>query len=345
MTLDTPSAPPLALAPPRVVGPTSVGQNSRLLVAFAATVVAVMGVTFSLTGIAAPTLAGGASIVVLGLAIHRIVLERTRGQHRSEAAATRERALVEQVKDLLAAKADAERALAERSSVVKALEKARRDLDQFAYAASHDLKAPLRGIGNVSDWLEEDLAPALTQKSREHLELLRGRVHRMEALIDGMLAYARASRTKDLPEPIALAPLLGEVVALLAPPPGVVTMEIPDSMPMFEVQKFPFQQVWSNLIGNALKHGAREGAAVRLSARDAGDAWEFSVSDNGPGIAPQYHRRIFGLFQTLKARDEVEGAGIGLAIVQTVVDDRGGRVWVTSEPGKGATFFFTWPKS
>jgi light-regulated signal transduction histidine kinase (bacteriophytochrome) len=248
-------------------------------------------------------------------------------------------------RELLAAKADAARALAERALAVKALEKAHRDLEQFAYAASHDLKAPLRGIGNVSDWLEEDLAGALTAKSREHLELLRSRVLRMEALIDGMQAYVRASRTKELREPIALASVLDEVLALLAPAPGVVTMDIPEAMPLLEVQRFPFQQVWSNLLGNALKHGAREGAAIRVTARDAGAAWEFSVSDNGPGIAPDFQQRIFGIFQTLKARDEVEGAGIGLAIVRTVVDDRGGQVWVESEPDKGATFFFTWPKS
>jgi signal transduction histidine kinase len=250
-----------------------------------------------------------------------------------------------QVRDLLAAKADAERAQAERGVAIKAMEKAHRDLEQFAYAASHDLKAPLRGIGNVSDWLEEDLAPALTARSKEHLELLRGRVYRMEALIDGMLAYARASRTRDPRESIALAPFLAEVVASLGPAPGVVTMDLPQSLPVLEVQRFPFQQVWSNLVGNALKHGAGDRAAVRLSARDAGDAWEFSVSDDGPGIEARYHQRIFGIFQTLKARDTVEGAGIGLAIVQTVVEGRGGRVWVASEPGRGTTFFFTWPKS
>ncbi len=329
-------APPLALAPPSALVGVPAGAELRLLLAFAATVGVLSTATFLLT--AAPPAAVGAGTLILllvGLTMHRIVRSRAHDQARSDA----------QLRDLLAAKADAERALVERSIAVKALEKAHRDLDQLAYAASHDLKAPLRGIGNVSDWLEEDLAPALTQKSKEHLELLRGRVLRMEALIDGMQAYARASRTKDLREPVALLPLLDEIVGLLAPAPGVVTMEIPDSMPPLEVQRFPFQQVWSNLIGNALKHGARDGARVRVTARDAGDVWEFSVSDNGPGIAPQFQQRIFGMFQTLKARDEVEGAGIGLTIVQTVVGDRGGRVWVESEPGEGATFFFTWPKS
>jgi signal transduction histidine kinase len=236
---------------------------------------------------------------LFGTAIHSI--GRACDQERIRAATLTERALVEQIEalgalaehrrivneelagqlqDLVAVKADAERALAERSVALKALENANRAIDRFTYAASHDLKAPLRGIGHVSDWLEEDLAPVLTEKSKEHLELLRGRVCRMEALIDGIIAYAGASRAKDLFEPIALAPLLDEVVATLAPAPGVVTMEIPDSMPLLWVQSVPFRQMWLNLVGNALKHGARDGAAIRLAVKDAGDAWELSVSDN-----------------------------------------------------------------
>jgi light-regulated signal transduction histidine kinase (bacteriophytochrome) len=228
----------------------------------------------------------------------------------------------------------------------KQLEKVKWDLDQFTYAASHDLKAPLRGIASLSDWLEEDLAPVLTEQSRDQLRLLHGRVLRMEALIDGILAYSRASsRIKDKPEPIAVAPFLRTMVERLSPAPGTVAIDVPDSMPPVVAQKAAFEQVWANLLGNAMKHAAREDAAIRLAAKDAGDAWQLSVSDNGPGIAPQYHERIFRMFHMLVPRDKVEGAGIGLTIVKKLVEDRGGRVWVESEPGKGATFCFTWPKS
>jgi signal transduction histidine kinase len=253
--------------------------------------------------------------------------------------------LDEQVHGLTVARTEAERALAALRVTSAALEKANRDLDQFAYAASHDLKAPLRGIATLSDWLEEDLAPVLTSKAKEQLRLLHGRVLRMEALIDGILAYSRASRGKVTLESIEVARFLRDVVELVSPAPGVITIDVPDSMPPLLVQVAPFQQVWMNLIGNAVKHGAREGAVIRLASQDAGDVWEFSVSDNGPGIEGRYHERIFRIFQTLASRDKVEGTGIGLAIVKKLVEDRGGRVWVESEPGKGARFCFTWPKS
>ncbi len=334
------------------------------MIGLGATLVGLSAITLSLSAITVPAAAATALLLLLPcVAIDWVVRRRAADRASIQAVALKERALTEELdalvehrrlgdqqldthlRDLLAAKADAERASAERAVAVLALAKAHRDLEQLAYAASHDLKSPLRGIGNVSDWLEEDLAGSLTAKSREHLELLRGRVLRMEALIDGIQDYVRASRAQDLREPVSLASMLDEVVALLAPAGGVVSIDIPSGMPLLDVQRFPFHQVWSNLIANALKHGAREGAAIRVAARDAGDAWEFSVSDNGPGIAEQFQQRIFGIFQTLKARDQIEGAGIGLAIVRTVVGDRGGRVWVTSEPGRGATFFFTWPKS
>lgn len=252
--------------------------------------------------------------------------------------------LDEHVRRLASANALAEQALAERGRAGQALEKINKDLDLFAYVASHDLKAPLRGIASVSEWLEEDLAPAMTDLSREHLRLLRRRVHRMEALIDGILAYSRVSRTQSKLDRIEIASFLREVIDLLLPQTGAVTLHVPEPGPLFEVEKVPFQQVWMNLISNALKHGAREGAEVWLAAKDAGDAWECSVRDNGPGIEPQYHERIFRIFHTLASRDEVEGTGIGLAIVKKLVDDRGGLVWVESEPGQGATFHFTWPK-
>jgi signal transduction histidine kinase len=99
-----------------------------------------------------------------------------------------------------------------------------------------------------------------------------------------------------------------------------------------------------NLLGNAFKHARRDGAEIRVRALDRGAQWEFSVADNGPGIAPQYHQRVFGIFQTLASRDKVEGTGIGLATVKKLVESEGGQVWVESEAGQGATFHFTWPK-
>jgi PAS domain S-box-containing protein len=235
------------------------------------------------------------------------------------------------------------RVQAQREALIRALERSNRDLDQFAYVASHDLKAPLRGISNLSSWIEEDLAAVATPEVREQMALLRGRVHRMEALIDGVLQYSRAGRVKADPERVDTGALAREVVELLAPPPPA-RVEVADGMPAVTAERVPLQQVFLNLVGNALKYAGRADAVVRVGWNADATGWyRFSVADNGPGIAPQYHERVFGIFQTLQSRDRVEGTGIGLSVVKKIVEAQGARVWVESAEGAGATFHFTWP--
>jgi PAS domain S-box-containing protein len=250
-----------------------------------------------------------------------------------------------EVTDQVRARRAVEEKADELARLARALETSNRELDQFAYVASHDLKAPLRGIANLSQWIEEDIgAQNLSEESREHLTLLRGRVHRMEALIDGILQYSRAGRVREKAEQVDVRKLVDEVIDLLAPPSSV-TLDVADDLPTIESERLPLQQVFQNLIGNAIKYTLRPDARIAISARDAGERWEFAVQDNGPGIAPEYHSKIFGLFQTLEARDKVEATGIGLSIVQKTVDSRGGAIHVESEPGSGTTFRFTWPKT
>jgi PAS domain S-box-containing protein len=233
---------------------------------------------------------------------------------------------------------------AEREQLIKALARSNQELDQFAYVASHDLKAPLRGIANLSQWIEEDLGDTLGGENKSQMELLRGRVHRMEALIDGILQYSRAGRAKARPEEIDTGALVRDVLELIAPPKQI-KIQIPDAMPFVRSEKVPLQQVFMNLLGNAIKHAGEVDPVIEITAADAGAFYEFSVRDNGRGIAPQYHERIFGIFQTLEARDKVEGTGIGLSVVQKIVEAKGGRVWVESDVGKGARFRFLWPKA
>src|SRR5690606_10233872 len=172
-----------------------------------------------------------------------------------------------------------------------------------------------------------------------------GRVRRMEALIDGILAYSRAGRTSTAPEPVDVGALVREVVELLAPP-AAATVRIADDLPTIETERVPLQQVFMNLIGNALKFTltVRPDPTIEVAWRDFGDDVEFSVRDNGPGVAPEYQERIWGIFQTLAARDKVEGTGIGLSVVKKIVERRGGRVSLASAPGEGAAFTFVWPK-
>jgi PAS domain S-box-containing protein len=235
------------------------------------------------------------------------------------------------------------RAEAERERLIAALERSNQDLDQFAYVASHDLKAPLRGISNLSQWIEEDLQGVMTDETREQMRLLRGRVERMEALINGILDYSRAGRMRGRPERVDVGRLITECVELLAPPAGT-HVEVAPGMPVLRAERVPLQQVFLNLLGNAFKHASGAEPHVHVGVRATEDCWEFSVRDNGPGIAPEYQERIWGLFQTLRARDELESTGIGLSVVKKSVEARGGRAWVESAVGEGATFRFTWPQ-
>ena len=223
------------------------------------------------------------------------------------------------------------------------LRRANAELDAFAYAASHDLRAPLRGIANLAQWIEEDLSATgdLKSDTREMLGLMRSRMHRMEALIEGILHYSRAGRVDTTIETVDTRALVQEVIDLLAAPGA--TYHLGD-LPQLATIALPLQQIFMNLIGNALKYAGRADPVVRIDARDAGKFYEFNVSDNGPGIAPEYHERIWGIFQTLEARDKVEGTGIGLSLVKKLVEGNGGRAWVESTPGNGATFRFLWPK-
>jgi PAS domain S-box-containing protein len=236
------------------------------------------------------------------------------------------------------------RAEAERDRLIAALERSNRELDQFAYVASHDLKAPLRGITNLAQWIGDDLKDVMTEETRGQMRLLTGRVHRMEALINGILDYSRAGRVREQPESVDVGALLTETIEMLSPTPPA-SIQVETRMPVVHSERVPLQQVFLNLMSNALKHALRPDTLVRVRCSETGDGWEFAIADNGPGISPEYHERIWGIFQTLRARDEVEGTGIGLSVVKKIVEARGGSVRVESAVGQGATFFFTWPKS
>ena len=225
-----------------------------------------------------------------------------------------------------------------------ALEHSNRELDQFAFVASHDLKAPLRSIALLAEWIEEDSAPGLSPKSLQHLDKLKGRIKRMERLLDDLLAYSRVGRTRLTPEKVDTRLLVQETVDLLNLPQGF-QLDLPQSMPILFTERVPLATVFRNLIQNACKHHEYpERGCVTITADDLGDAIQFSVADDGPGIAPEFHEQVFDLFRTLKPRDQVEGSGMGLSVVKKTIESRGGSIRLTSTPGAGATFTFTWPK-
>lgn len=217
------------------------------------------------------------------------------------------------------------------------------ELEEFAYAASHDLRAPLHAIGNLAEWLREDLRDRLSKEEDAKLGIIRGRVGRLQTLVDDLLQYSRAGHAVEAPEPVETGAMVREVIDLLGPPEGF-TVTVAASMPVIVTAKPPLRQVLSNLIGNAIKHHDRTNGRVEISAGDLASHVRFRIQDDGPGIAAQYHERIFGLFQTLNSRDRKEGSGLGLAFVRRVVELHGGAVTVESQEGQGAAFVFTWPK-
>ena len=236
---------------------------------------------------------------------------------------------------------DNARLFKEARDLITALEKTNRELDQFAYVASHDLKAPLRGIANLAQWIEDDLGDQMDEQAREHMHLLRGRVLRLENLIGGILAYSRAGRDRGSVGTVDVAQLVAEVWELLAPPAQVTLVTSP--LPRLITSRVQLQQVLMNLIANAIKYNADRDLTIDVSATRDGDKWVFSVADDGVGIAPEFHDKIWGLFQTLERRDVVESTGIGLSVVRKIVEAHRGRAWVESKLGAGAKFLFTWP--
>ncbi|MBI5637274.1 MAG: PAS domain S-box protein [Nitrospinae bacterium] len=232
----------------------------------------------------------------------------------------------------------------EREAFIEALNRSNEELKEFAYIVSHDLKAPLRAIGSLAEWISHDYADKLDEEGRENLALLLGRTKRMNALIEGILRYSRLGRLKPERDNLDANRIAGLVIGALAPPENI-TVRVEGTLPTVVYDRTHLEQLFQNLISNAIKHLGKPTGEVVISCRDADAMWEFCVRDTGQGIEEKHHERIFKIFQSLKPRDELESTGIGLTLVKKIVENNGGTVWITSAVGSGSEFHFTIPKT
>ncbi|HRH64857.1 MAG TPA: ATP-binding protein [Bacteroidia bacterium] len=220
---------------------------------------------------------------------------------------------------------------------------ANRQLDEFVYIVSHDLKAPLRGLASLASFLEDELGPSPKQEVLDLLNMMKSRTGRMQQLIDGILHYSRMSNTQTEREETNVKDLINSIIDMLSPPENC-RFDVSDSLPVIYAEKTKLHEVFQNLISNSIKYNSNETVIVKIDFIDSGDNYQFSVSDNGTGIKPEHQEKIFGIFQTLQSKDKCESTGIGLTIVKKIVEQQGGKVTVMSELGSGSTFSFTWKK-
>ncbi len=228
---------------------------------------------------------------------------------------------------------------------VEDLERSNAELQQFAYVASHDLQEPLRMIASYVELLEEDYADKLDADANEFIQYAVEGATRMQEMIQALLEYSRVGTRGKPFEPTDVNEVLRQVLSDLQisieENRAVVTN---DSLPIILADDIQIGQLFQNLISNAIKFRNAEPPHVHITAEEQGKNWLFSVHDNGIGIDPEYRDRIFVIFQRLHDREEYAGTGIGLSVCKKIVERHGGKIWVESELGKGATFHFTIPK-
>lgn len=229
------------------------------------------------------------------------------------------------------------------AELLQQLENVNKELRDFAYIVSHDLKAPLRGINTLASWIASDYADKLDQQGKEQIHLLLSRIDRMQNLIDGVLQYSRLGRVTEEIVSVNLGELLPEIIDIVAAPPHI-TVTVENPLPTIQCGKTRISQVFQNLISNAVKYMDKSQGQVKIGCNEDAGSWKFYVADNGPGIEERFFERIFKLFQTLAPQDESESTGVGLSLAKKIVEMYGGKIWVESKVGQGSTFLFTLPK-
>lgn len=228
----------------------------------------------------------------------------------------------------------------ERETLIEKLRRSNEELDEFAYIASHDLKAPLTAIKRLASWIEQDCANILPAESVKHFDMLKSRVVRMEKLLNDLLSFSRLSRIEQHFTQLNLRTVVQGCAELLDLPVAF-QLEVEDVEVFFP--QLPLEIMLTNLISNAIKHHHRQSGKIEVSCELTADRCLLKVRDDGPGIDPAYHQKVFNKFKTLKPRDEIEGSGLGLSMVKKVIEQLSGSVEVVSDGKAGTTIVLSWP--
>ncbi len=238
----------------------------------------------------------------------------------------------------------AARDITEQRHIEEKLEHSNKELEHFAYVASHDLQEPLRMISSYTQLLDKRYKGKLDTDADEFVGYIVDGVSRMQTMINALLAYSRVGKEDKVFEPTDCNAVLADAVTNLQTAieeSGAAVTH--DPLPTVVADTSLLSQVFQNLISNGIKFHSEEPPRIHIAAEGKGKEWLFSVRDNGIGIDPQYHDRLFAIFQRLHSKEEYSGTGIGLALCKRVVELHGGRIWIESEVGKGSTFYFTIP--
>ena len=225
------------------------------------------------------------------------------------------------------------------------LERTNKELQELSYIVSHDLKAPIRGIGSLVTMMREDFrAESLSKEMiNDYFQLIQKRIYRMNSLINGILEFSKIGHQDIEAKEVNLQELVAEVIDTVVP--DDFEINLPNELPSIIFNQTEAYQIFQNLIGNAVKYNDKSAGKIDIYWKDLGNKFQFTIRDNGIGIAKKYHDKIFKVFQMLESRDSIESTGIGLAIVKKIIDKAGGKIWIDSNYDVGVAFVFELPQS
>lgn len=235
--------------------------------------------------------------------------------------------------------------LQKRESIIqKRMDKQTRDFESFVYIVSHDIKAPLRAIDNLAGWIMEDLGNSVSGETKENIQLIQCRTKRLQGMLDGLTEYSRISRLHEAKEMVQLSNLV-HAAAEMASLSSNFLIHIPENMPSVQAERNKLLKIFYHLIQNAMIHHHQERGEIFITYSRLQDWIEFTVSDDGPGIKPQFREKVFELFHTLKPKDQCETAGAGLTIVKSLVESAGGTIKIDESKNGGTSVIFSWPSN